>query len=382
MVYAYILIGIFFALLVAESWFTRISLNRIRIKIHVNGTRGKSTITRYIATALRTAGIRTIGKVTGEIPTLIQPDGAELPIRRRGPARISEQFRIIRRASKAGAEALVLECMSIDPALQRTEGRYFSPDIYVLSNIRDDHREKMGQSPGQRTDSYCQAVPRNTVLVSNDPDSLDALTTEAEKKNCRLVVPENLAEQPGNEWPYGVFPTNIELAVEAAVLAGVDRAAALASIINSIKEEEPGLVPPEKSKRDFTFLNAFKVNDPDSATDFFRYWSEILDIRENMAFVFNTRSDRPLRTDVFSDWIKERKNSLKLVYITGDHRERAYRKLKCLEPDAVIRKLNSKSIKGIADAIEKNFSPVELVIGIGNIKGDGYRVIEEFSRVS
>ena len=382
MIYVYILICIFFGLMIVEAILTRRSVRSIHTKILVNGTRGKSTITKYISTALRASEIRTIGKVTGEIPTLIQADGKLRPIMRRGPARINEQFRIIRKASKAKIEALVLECMSIDPALQKTESRYYKPDIYVISNIKDDHREKMGASREQRVESICQAIPANCILVSNDAINLSAIKLEAEKKCCRLVIPEQLGEKLINALPFGVFAANIEIAVEVAVLAGADRDLAFNSILDSISDDKYDLVQPQNINNNAVFLNAFTVNDTDSATDFFNYWTDKLGIHENIAFVLNTRSDRPLRTYLFTEWLKERSKQCKFVFITGDHRAMAYTKLKCLIPGVEIRKLRSKHINCILNTIDREFSDTKLIIGVGNIKAEGYRVLNEFTNAS
>ena len=43
----------------------------IPIRIHVNGTRGKSSVTRLIGAGLREGNIKTITKVTGTFPRLI-----------------------------------------------------------------------------------------------------------------------------------------------------------------------------------------------------------------------------------------------------------------------------------------------------------------------
>ncbi|MFC2116919.1 hypothetical protein ACFLTU_10615, partial [Bacteroidota bacterium] len=183
-------------------------------------------------------------------------------------------------------------------------------------------------------------------------------------------------------FPYGVYTANIEIAAEVAVLAGCDRKVALKSIVDSFINTESDFTKPLELNRNTFFLNAFTVNDTDSASDFYNYWSEKLDIKENIAFVLNTRSDRPLRTYLFSEWIKERAKQCKFVFITGDHREMAYRKLKCLIPEVEIRKIRSKQVKGILDTINSEFADTKLIIGIGNIKGEGYKVINEFNKAS
>ncbi|TFH29311.1 MAG: poly-gamma-glutamate synthase PgsB, partial [Myxococcales bacterium] len=52
-------------------------LKKIPIRIHVNGTRGKTSVTRLIAAGLREAGIRCVAKTTGTVPRFILPNGRE-----------------------------------------------------------------------------------------------------------------------------------------------------------------------------------------------------------------------------------------------------------------------------------------------------------------
>ena len=48
-----------------EGFVHRLYLKRITIRIHVNGTRGKSSVTRLIAAGLREGDITTCAKTTG-----------------------------------------------------------------------------------------------------------------------------------------------------------------------------------------------------------------------------------------------------------------------------------------------------------------------------
>jgi UDP-N-acetylmuramyl tripeptide synthase len=58
----------------------RRNLRHIPIRIHVNGTRGKSSVARLIAGGLRAGGIATCAKTTGTEAAMILPDGSEYPI--------------------------------------------------------------------------------------------------------------------------------------------------------------------------------------------------------------------------------------------------------------------------------------------------------------
>src|SRR5512139_2374317 len=123
------------------------ALAAIPIRIHVNGTRGKSTVTRLVAGALREAGIRTVAKTTGTAPRIILRDGSERPVRRRAPASIREQLWLLREAHRLGAEAVVVECMAVDPDLQAVcEAQMIRSTIGVVTNVRLDHAEAMGRT--------------------------------------------------------------------------------------------------------------------------------------------------------------------------------------------------------------------------------------------
>ena len=58
------------ALGVAERAAHRRALHGIGLRVHVNGTRGKSSTTRLIAAGLRAAGRTTLGTTTGSLPRL------------------------------------------------------------------------------------------------------------------------------------------------------------------------------------------------------------------------------------------------------------------------------------------------------------------------
>ncbi len=70
----------------AETYFHQRHLAAIPIRIHVNGTRGKSSVVRLIAGGLRESGIATCAKTTGTRARMILPDASEYPIFRPGGA--------------------------------------------------------------------------------------------------------------------------------------------------------------------------------------------------------------------------------------------------------------------------------------------------------
>jgi len=82
-------------------------LDKLKIRIYVNGIRGKSTVTRLIAGVLREAGIQTLAKTTGSAAMVILPNGEELPIQRRSSPTIMELFNVAKRYLERDTEAIV-----------------------------------------------------------------------------------------------------------------------------------------------------------------------------------------------------------------------------------------------------------------------------------
>ena len=140
-----LLCAVWLALLIAERIRARRDRARLEHVIHVNGTRGKSTVTRLIAAGLRAGGWRTACKTTGTDPIYSGVDGSERLIRRIAPSNIREQLRILHRAAGESAQILVAECMAVQPELQRVaQQEMLLADIGVITNVRLDHTDVMG----------------------------------------------------------------------------------------------------------------------------------------------------------------------------------------------------------------------------------------------
>ena len=61
-----------------EGLLHRRHLEKIPVRIHVGGTRGKSSVTRLIAAGLNHSGVRTAAKTTGTTARMILPDQREV----------------------------------------------------------------------------------------------------------------------------------------------------------------------------------------------------------------------------------------------------------------------------------------------------------------
>jgi poly-gamma-glutamate synthase PgsB/CapB len=117
----------------------------IPIRVHVNGTRGKSSVTRLIAAGLRAGNISTMAKTTGTLPRIIDMEGLEVPIIRPGRANIIEQVKVFRYFAKRKPQAVVVECMAVNPEYQWIcEHKFVHSTVSVITNCRLDHVLEMG----------------------------------------------------------------------------------------------------------------------------------------------------------------------------------------------------------------------------------------------
>ena len=178
------LLGALFSLyllyLLWEAHAVRIARKKLAHVVHVNGTRGKSTVSRLIEAGLREGGMRVFCKTTGTDPMTIDVNGREEPIRRRGKANIKEQIAILRRAAAQDAQVLVVECMAITPEFQQASQRdILRADIGVITNVRRDHTDVMGDTLPQIAEALCHTVPQGGVLLTAETVMAERLKTAA-----------------------------------------------------------------------------------------------------------------------------------------------------------------------------------------------------------
>ena len=143
-------------------------IHSIPIRIHINGTRGKSSVTRLIGAGLRAGGISNITKVTGTFPRLIIEDGTETYIHRKAAANILEQLSIVKYAASRNVKALVMECMALQPQYQTiTEHQMIHSNIGVMTNIRLDHTDVMGHTLPEIAETLGRTIPKNEHLFTS-----------------------------------------------------------------------------------------------------------------------------------------------------------------------------------------------------------------------
>jgi gamma-polyglutamate synthase len=243
------------------------ALRQLPIRIHVNGTRAKSTVTRLIWSALLEAGIPAIAKTTGTSPRVLYPDRREVTLRRHGPANIREQLAFIRQARRSGARAVVVECMAIDPELQRvTERQMIRATIGVITNVRRDHTEVMGHGLASIAGALAGTIPAAGVLATSAFSCTPDFRRRAMQLGTRLVVADAPRDAPaildaGARW----LAEDASLALVVTRQLGIDDGVARAGFARA--PQDPGAARQGSSplpRGPLRWLDATAANDPES----------------------------------------------------------------------------------------------------------------------
>jgi poly-gamma-glutamate synthase PgsB/CapB len=377
MLTAVMMLALMIAGLTAEAIVVRRRVSSIRVRVHVGGTRGKSSVVRYIAAALRDNGYRVLGKVTGEVPTLLLPDGTTTLLHRRGPARVQEQVHVIRLARTLSCDAIVLECMSLNPFLQTLESRILRPTLSVLTNILDDHREEFGPSSRDQAEAVCAFFPADAPLISHERVYADVVAACAAHASTRVVQLEAAEGESASGLPPGVHAENVELALAACTEMGCERGKALEAILGEARRMRSPLSALSTPRGSLQFLDGFAVNDVTSARRFLEQWRSSVTLGGPIAIILNTRADRPLRSVQFAQWCGTL-TDLERVVVTGTHRARTRCVLRESGVDACrITVWSSGQARDPVNALAQlRLSEGCLVVGLGNIAGDGFAILK------
>jgi len=260
---------------------------RLKHVVHVNGTRGKSSVTRLIGAGLRAGGLRVMSKTTGTVPQLTGVDGREEFITRHGNPNIREQLLILRRAAAQHADVLVIECMAITPELQRvTQHEMLGADIAVITNARRDHADLMGDTKDDVLSALLTTVPENGAVFTASGEIFSRLRAAAQAAGSEAVLAEPVETTLAH-------PDNVAVAAAVCQRLGVDRETAIRGMEAMIPDRYAGCV---RGMGKAVVVDALSANDVDSTLQAYTAARETRGWTLPLALLLCLRQDRPTRT--------------------------------------------------------------------------------------
>jgi len=347
---------------------------RIPVRVHVNGSRGKSSVTRLIAAGLRAGGYRVFAKTTGSAARIILPDASERPIRRRGGPNIREQLGIFRQAVSQGADALVLECMAVRPDLQwTTEHRIVKATHGVITNVRSDHLEVMGPRLSDVARNLSSTIPKRSDFFTAEYRFIDLMERMAQDKHTRFHLAR--AEEVGAEdlkgFSYVELADNVSLALKVCESLKIPRETALEGM-RKVTPDPGALIPLSLREGDvrIDFINLFAANDPESTAFLWKHLA-LGERGDRTLALVNIRADRMRRSKdlapLFGHQIKAYRYLLigEMTHVFADMIRRQG------VPAADIIDLGGKSSEKIWARIVAESTGQTTVVGIANIGGAG-----------
>ena len=378
------LFGVLLAHLVRESFSHRSRLSSVPIRVHVNGTRGKSSVTRLIAAGLRGGGKRVCAKTTGTTARMILPDGRELPVFRPAGANVREQIRVLRVASAFEAEILVVECMALQPELQWLSERWFVQATHgVITNARPDHLDVMGPGPEDVALALCGMVPRGGKLYTCEQDHLHVLDACCKDRGSELLPVDAAAVADVTEEDLAGFlhrehPDNVALALRICADLGVSREDALAGMWAG--RPDPGALSEHDIDffgRRMFFFNGFAANDPVSSEMIWRYALGRHPGVRRIALV-NCRDDRADRSrqlaEAMSTWTEMERIVLCGTGTTIYARAAARMGL---SPTRLVT-AEGAGVDRIFELVVEQVDEAAVIVGLGNIGGPGLELVRLF----
>ncbi|MEE1769710.1 poly-gamma-glutamate synthase PgsB [Streptomyces sp. JV185] len=362
------------------------NLERIPTRVLINGIRGKSSITRLCAGALRGGDLVTVAKTTGTAARFIHPDATEEPVYRKfGIANVVEQIGIVRRAASYNPDALVIECMAVMPALQEiNQSKLIRSTIGVLCNVREDHLAEMGPTLDDVARSLCRSMPEGGICVTAEQDRFHILQEEADARDCKLIYadPETVSDEELRGFSWFTFKENVAIALTVAELLGVDRQTALQGMYDA--PPDPGVLSVERYRthddKRLRFANVFAANDPESTLMNINQLLDLGAIERPLNVVINCRPDRVERNGQMGQIIPDLQPEK--VFVIGHPAKSAIDAIPSeWRHTAVDLGGDKRDPEEFMHQLLGHLGPESSLVAIGNIHGQGELLLEHLAEL-
>ncbi|MEK8015603.1 MAG: poly-gamma-glutamate synthase PgsB [Candidatus Parabeggiatoa sp.] len=378
---------VFLLYLLLESLVHIKKLKSIPVRIHVNGTRGKSSVTRLISAALREAGFKVVAKTTGTLPRVITDQGVELPVYRlEHHPNIIEQLRVISFAARNKANVLVIECMALNPAIQSvTELNMIKSTHGIIINTRADHLDVMGPTERDVTLALLGTTPKNAKLFTCERNYMPEFQMACQDRNSELVVvseqeADNISDEEMRHFSYMEHKENVALAMTVCQSLNVPKETALKGMYQVV----PDVGATHEYHVDFygvkqvVFINGFAANDPKTSQSLWESAIERHKEKQRKIMVINTRADRLPRSKQIAESLALWKPADKYIVIGSQCFFLIKTAIKQGLSPTLFLNAEGAELETIFEIIMDESGSSSVVVGIGNIKDEGLELLRFF----
>jgi poly-gamma-glutamate synthase PgsB/CapB len=364
----------------------------VPVRIAVTGTRGKSSVVRKLAAALRKDGWRVVAKTTGAEAMLILPDGSERPVRRRGHPSILEQIGVVGLGARLRADALVVEIMSVHAENHRVEGRrILRPHMVLGTNFRVDHVEAQGRTRDQVGEVLALGIPPGARVLVPEAEWAESLANLVGEEGGTV---ERVASLAGGDGEAGLgWKTNVDLVLAAARALGVEEAVARRGIREA--RLDVGALgrwryPAPSGGESWEVVSAFAANDPEStflAYDrFFGREGEGVVKSGKPVGLLSLRGDRGDRSLLWAEVLAGgRLSRFSRLFVHGLHATAVRRKLRGpgmpevdLLPISDPREVMRRVMDGNSEGRPRREAVGGALFGFGNLGGLGEKMVRHW----
>jgi poly-gamma-glutamate synthase PgsB/CapB len=358
------------------------SLDAIPLRIHVNGTRGKSSVTRLVAAGLREGGLRTFAKTTGTAPRVIDSEGKDRIIHRLRLPSIGEQVRLLSYFASERPQAVVMECMAVQPQYQWiAEHQMVKSHIGVITNVRPDHLDEMGPTEDDVAYSLCNTIPVDGILITGEDQKKDILKEVASSNRSDLIFSDDksVTNDELDKFTYMEHPSNVAVALDVCKEAGISRDIALAGM-HKVQPDLGALVAwnLDMNEKRLQFVNGMAANDPVSTLQIWKFVIDRYPAVGGTCVFFNSREDRPLRTRQMIELTLEEIKPDHFI-IRGDKVTSAIKGLSHHSPKTDVKVIGlDEPLNEVVDLLE-DLPNDTLIYAIGNQVGAGQDILQLIS---
>ena len=358
------------------------SLDAIPLRIHVNGTRGKSSVTRLVAAGLREGGLRTFAKTTGTAPRVIDSEGKDRIIHRLRLPSIGEQVRLLSYFASERPQAVVMECMAVQPQYQWiAEHQMVKSHIGVITNVRPDHLDEMGPTEDDVAYSLCNTIPVDGILITGEDQKKDILKEVASSNRSDLIFSDHksVTNDELDQFTYMEHPSNVAVALDVCKEAGISRDIALAGM-HKVQPDLGALVAwnLDMNEKRLQFVNGMAANDPVSTLQIWKFVIDRYPAVGGTCVFFNSREDRPLRTRQMIELTLEEIKPDHFI-IRGDKVTSAVKGLSHHSPKTDVKVIGlDEPLNEVVNLLE-DLPNDTLIYAIGNQVGAGQDILQLIS---